>query len=120
MSQNDSIRLSRDQYAELYGNGGQPRLIVDHPSNAPLFGAHAQTTLVRAAELVVEAGDESAVVYAACGGGTRRVATATVMSRKGGAIGLGNWQIEPGYECATAADHQAVFHRITRAAELPR
>jgi hypothetical protein len=120
MSQNDSIRLSRDQYAELYGSGGQPRLIVDHPSNAPLFGAHAQTILVRAAELVVEAGDESAVVYAACGGHARRVATARAMPRKGGAIGLGDWQVEPGYECATAADHQVVVHRITRTTELSR
>ncbi|MDI1285042.1 MAG: hypothetical protein PSV46_11675 [Reyranella sp.] len=117
MSRNDSICLSRDQHAELYGRGSQPRLIVDHPSNAPLFGAHAQATLVRAAELVVEAGDESAVVYAACGGHTRRIATAAVMSRKGGAIGLGDWQIEPGYECATAADRETVVHRITRAAE---
>lgn len=53
MKQSDSITLDRGQYAELYTGGGVLRLIVDHPSNAPLIGTCAAACLVRAAALMV-------------------------------------------------------------------
>ena len=116
MTRNDSIGLSREQHAELYARDGTLRLVIDHPSNAPLIGAHARAILVRAAELTVGAGDGTAVVYVSRGGAALRIATATVVRHESGAVGLTDWRIEPGFDHATTAEAGAAVHRITRPA----
>ena len=113
---NDSIGLCRGQHAELYGGDGARRLVVDHPSNAPLIGAHASGGLVRAATLTVGAGDGAVVVYTGRGGSATRIATATAVQDKSGAIGLTDWQIEAGFDHAATVEDGAVVHRIARPA----
>jgi len=115
-TRNDSIGLCRDQHAELYASDGALRLVVDHPSNAPLIGTHARTGLVRAATLTVEAGDGTAVVYVGRGGSATRIAAATAVQDKSGAIGLTDWQIEPGFDHAVTVEDGAAVHRIVRPA----
>jgi hypothetical protein len=114
MIRNDSISLHREQHAELYTSDGVLRLVVDHPSNARLIGTCAQARLVRAAELTVETGDGTAVVYVARGGSASRIATATAVRRASGAIGLTEWRIEPGFEHAATVESGAEVHRLTR------
>jgi|GEM_PF-4165192 len=114
MTRNDSIGLCREQHAELYAGDGTLRLIVDHPSNARLIGTCAQACLVRAADLTVEAGDGVAVVYIARGGAALRIATAKAVRRADGAVGLAEWQVEPGFDHAATAEDGAMVHRLTR------
>ncbi|MDP2333292.1 MAG: hypothetical protein Q8M19_21620 [Reyranella sp.] len=116
MTRNDSIGLCREQHAELYTSDGVLRLVVDHPANAQLIGTCAQAGLVRAADLTVETGDRTAVVYVARGGSASRIATATAVRCADGAIGLAEWRIEPGFEHAATAEDGAELHRITRIA----
>ncbi|MDP1750354.1 MAG: hypothetical protein Q8L22_12925 [Reyranella sp.] len=118
MSPNDSIGLCRDQHAELYTCDGALRLVVDHPSNSPLIGAHARAMLVRAAALTVEASDGNAVVYAGRGGAALRIATAKVMPQKSGGVSLTDWRIESGFAHAAIAENGAMVHRITRSAQV--
>lgn len=120
MTRNDSIGLCREQHAELYTSDGVLRLVVDHPSNARLIGTCAQAGLVRAADLTVETGDRTAVVYVARGGSAVRIATATAVRRASGAIGLAEWRIEPGFEHAAAVEDGAEVHRLTRMPEPRR
>ncbi|MBI3198000.1 MAG: hypothetical protein HYZ40_10965 [Rhodospirillales bacterium] len=114
MLRNDSIGLCREQHAELYAGDGRLRLIVDHPSNARLMGTCAQACLVRAADLTVEAGDGSAIVYISRSGTALRIATAKAVRRKDGAIGLTEWRVEPGFDHAATAEDGAMVHRLTR------
>ena len=114
MKQSDSITLDRGQYAELYTGGGVLRLIVDHPSNAPLIGTCAAACLVRAAALTVAAGDRRAEVYASRGGAAQRIATATTIRLEDDAVGLIDWRVAPGFEHLTAALAGATVHRVTR------
>ena len=115
-SRNDSIGLCRDQHAGLYTRGGALRLVVDHPSNAPLLGAHTGAVLVRAAELTVETGDGSVVIYLSRGGTACRIAAASVLPQKGGGFSLTDWQVEAGFEHAAITENGATVHRITRPA----
>lgn len=112
----DSIGLCREQHAELYAREGELRLVVDHPSNAPLIGSHARAVLVRATELTVGVGDGTAAVYVCRGGGTLRIATATVVRHRNGAMGLTDWQIQPGFDHAAAVEDGRTVHRLTRSA----
>lgn len=111
---NDSIGLCREQHAELYARDGELRLVVDHPSNVPLVGSHARAILVRATELTVGVGDGTAAVYICRGGGTLRIATATVVRQRNGAMSLTDWQIEPGFEHAVTVEDGGTVHRLTR------
>lgn len=120
MTRNDSIGLCREQHAELYAREGELRLVVDHPSNAPLIGTHARAILVRATELTVGAGDGTAAVYVCRGGGTLRIATATVVRHKNGTMGLLEWRIEPGFEHAATTENGSTVHRLTRVPGAPR
>lgn len=113
-ARNDSIGLCREQHAELYTSDGVLRLIVDHPSNGRLIGTCAQACLVRAADLTVETGDGTAVVYVARGGSAQRIATATAVRRANGAVGLADWRIEPGFDHTATAEDGAEVHRLTR------
>lgn len=113
---NNSIGLCREQHTELYTREGELRLVVDHPSNAPLIGSHARAILVRATELTVGVGDGTAAVYACRGGGTLRIATATVVRYGNGAMGVTDWQVQPGFEHAAAAEDGRTVHRLTRTA----
>lgn len=115
-ARNDSIGLCRDQHAGLYTRGGALRLVVDHPSNAPLLGAHTGAVLLRAAELAVETGDGSVVVYLSRGGTACRIAAARVLPQKGGGVSLTDWQVEAGFEHAAIPENGATVHRITRPA----
>ncbi|TAJ39898.1 MAG: hypothetical protein EPO55_10950 [Reyranella sp.] len=115
-TRNDSISLCRDQHAGLYTRDGALRLVVDHPSNAPLLGAHTGAVLVRAAELTVETGDGCVVVYVSRGGTACRVAAARVLPQKGGGVSLTDWQVEAGFEHAAISEDGATTHRITRPA----
>ena len=114
MKQSDSIILDRGQYAELYTGGGVLRLIVDHPSNAPLIGTSAVVCLVRAAAFTVAAGDRRAEVYASRGGAAQRIATATTIRLANDAVGLVDWQVAPGFDHLTAALADATVHRVTK------
>ncbi len=114
-ARNDSIGLCRDQHAEFYASDGELRLVVDHPSNAPLIGTRARAVLVRATALTVEAGDGTAVVYVGRGGATSRIATAKAIRRKNGIIGLTGWRIEPGFDHTATTEGEAEVHRISRA-----
>lgn len=116
MKQSDSITLDRGQYAELYTGDGVLRLIVDHPSNAPLIGTSAAACLVRAAALTVATGDRRAEVYASRGGAAQRIATATTIRLEDDAVGLIDWQVAPGFDHVTAALANATVHRVTRSA----
>lgn len=113
---NDSIGLCRDQHAGLYTQDGALRLVVDHPSNAPLLGAHTGAVLVRAAELTVETGDGSIIVYVSRAGTACRIAAARVLPQKSGGVGLTDWQVESGFEHAAISEKGAMVHRITRPA----
>lgn len=115
MIRNDSIGLCREQHAELYASDGTLRLIVDHPSNSRLIGTCAQASLVRAADLTVEAGDGVAVVYVARAGAALRIATAKAVHRPDGVIGLTEWKIEPGFDHAATTEGGSTVHRLTRA-----
>ena len=116
MKQSDSITLDRGQYAELYAGCGILRLIVDHPSNAPLIGTRATVCLIRAAALTLAAGDRRAEVYTSRGGAAQRIATATTIRLEDDAMGLIDWQVAPGFEHLTAALAGATVHRVTRSA----
>jgi hypothetical protein len=120
MTQNDSIGLCREQHAELYASDGTLRLIVDHPSNARLIGTCPQASLVRAADLTVEAGDEVAVVYIARAGAALRIATAKAVRRPNGVIGLTEWRVEPGFDHAAATEGGGTIHRLARTPGAPR
>lgn len=113
-ARNDSIGLCRGQHAGLYTRGGALRLVVDHPSNAPLLGAHTGAVLLRAAELTVETGDGSVVVYVSRGGTASRIAAASVLPQKSGGVSLTDWQVVPGFEHAAVSENGATVHRITR------
>lgn len=115
-TRNDSIGLCRDQHAGLYTRDGALRLVVDHPSNAPLLGAHTGAVLLRAAELTVETGDGSVVVYLSRGGTACRIAAARVLPQKSGGVSLNDWQVEPGFEHAALSENGATVHRIIRPA----
>jgi len=115
-ARNDSIGLCREQHAELYAREGELRLVVDHPSNAPLIGAHARAILVRATELTVGVGDGTAAVYVCRGGGTLRIATATVVRHRNGTMGLMDWQIQPGFDHTATTENGSTVHRINRSA----
>lgn len=113
---NDSIGLCREQHAEICTREGELRLVVDHPSNAPLIGSHARAGLVRATELTVGVGDGAAAVYVCRGGSTLRIATATVVRHRNGAMGLKDWQVQPGFEHAAAVEDGRTVHRFSRSA----
>lgn len=114
---NDSIGLSRSQHAELYASNEELRLVVDHPSNAPLIGMRVRANLVRATALTVDAGDGSAVVYVGRGGASVRIATAKAMQQRSGGVELTDWWIEPGFRHDCISENSTIVRRIIRLAE---
>lgn len=67
------------------------------------------------AELYAREDDGTVAVYACRGGGTLRIATATVRRLKNGTMGLVEWRIEPGFEHTATTENGSTVHRLARA-----
>lgn len=115
MSRRDTFALDRNQRADVFRAGGTLRLIADHPLNAPLIGVCSKAAFVRCAELAVEQGDRTVVVYAARAGKEQRAASAVVQPRPDGGMLLTDWRVEDGFAHRREAVDGAAVHRIVAA-----
>ncbi len=119
-ARSDSIALCRGQHAGLYDSAGQPRRIVDHPANARLLGTRPEVCVVRAADVALDPGDAMVVVYAGQGGAASRVAAATTIRGDGDAMGLVDWQVEPGFDHVATTEEGRTVHRLARTPDSQR
>lgn len=112
MSKRDTFSLERNQRADVFCTGGTLRLIADHPLNAPLIGVCSKALFVRSAELAVEQGDKTVVVYVARAGREERAASAVVQNRANGVVLLTDWQVETGFTHRREPAEDGNVHRI--------